>query len=90
MTTGSTVRNTLKWTSAFPLWQDTGHKRHPRSLPPIGHHPFWRINMIQSNNRSFANNRSLKKKTAKQYTAGAIQHRLEVLSCLRTQALPKS
>ena len=43
MTTGSTVRNTLKWTSAFLLWQDTGHKRHPRSLPPIGHHPFWRI-----------------------------------------------
>ena len=62
MTTGSTVRNTLKWTSAFLLWQDTGHKRHPRSLPPIGHHPFWRINMIQSNNRSFANNRSFKNK----------------------------
>ena len=53
MTTASTVRNTLKWTFAFLLWQDTGHKRQTNPLPLIGHHPFWRINMIQSNNRSF-------------------------------------
>ena len=69
MTTGSTVRNTLKWTSAFLLWQDTGHKRHPRSLPPIGHHPFWRKNMIQPNNRS-SKNKSLSNIQQAQFSIG--------------------
>ena len=34
---------------------DAGHKRQTHPLPSIGHHPIWRINMIQSNNRSFKN-----------------------------------
>ena len=32
-----------------------GHKRQTHPLPSIGHHPIWRINMIQSNNRPFKN-----------------------------------
>ena len=34
---------------------DAGHKRQSHQLPSIGHHPIWRINMIQSNNRPFKN-----------------------------------
>ena len=34
---------------------DASHKRQAHPLPSIGHHPFWRINMIQSNRRSFKN-----------------------------------
>ena len=34
---------------------DAGHKRQAHPPPSIGHHPFWRINMIQSNRRSFKN-----------------------------------
>ena len=34
---------------------DAGYKRQTHPLPSIGHHPFWRINMIQSNRRSFKN-----------------------------------
>ena len=34
---------------------DAGHKRQAHPLPSIGHHPIWRMNMIQSNNRSFKN-----------------------------------
>ncbi len=33
---------------------DAGHKRQTHPLPSIGHHPIWRMNMIQLKNRPFA------------------------------------
>ena len=45
----------LEMAARMQITADAGHKRQAHPLPSIGHHPFWRMNMIQSNRRSFKN-----------------------------------